>query len=57
MFTKIFGYSLLLCLVGLLGIGVYEVYMEFGIGSALVLAVIVLVFATIFAALAEETRC
>ena len=55
MLAKILGYSCLLCLALLLGIGVYEVYMTAGIVWALVAAVLILGLAAYLAAVADPS--
>ena len=57
MFTKILGYSFLLCLVGLFGIGLYEVYMTAGLAMALAIATMILGAAAFFAAVTEDWIC
>ena len=57
MLTKIFGYSFLLCVAGLLGLGLYEVYITAGIEWTLALAILILGVATFFAALSENKLC
>ena len=57
MFTKILGCLFLLCLVSLFGVGLYEIYLESGIGWTLTIATVTLGFATWIAWATEEWLC